>query len=175
MKLRVLILTSFFLLFVSTFLILWNSTTHSHEPGIEVPEEYAQKQAPEYIWTSPETLAKGKKIYTTYCLSCHGEKGDGRGPVAQALNPKPSDFSDKKMVSKMPANYWFWRVSEGGRVEPFRSKGSAMPAWKSILSEEDIWAVIAYEHTFSEHQSPPRAKENSRLENGGKHQNNARD
>ncbi len=64
---------------------------------------------------------------------------------------KPPDLRDRKMMGEMAGSYWFRRVSEGGAVEPFRSMGSTMPAWKDELSVEDRWAVIAYQHTFSEH------------------------
>ena len=67
------------------------------------------------------------------------------------------------MVAEMPGNYWVWRVSEGGLVEPFKSKGSAMPAWKTALSPEDRWAVIAYAHTLSGHHGPHDASQHSEL------------
>lgn len=35
----------------------------------------------------------GKSVYETNCLSCHGPSGKGDGPVGQALNPRPRDFS----------------------------------------------------------------------------------
>ena len=41
------------------------------------------------------------------------------------------------MVAEMTPQYWFWRVSEGGAAEPYRSKGSVMPAYKGSLSAED--------------------------------------
>jgi hypothetical protein len=34
------------------------------------------------------------------------------------------------------SDYLFWRVSEGGMMEPFKSMKSAMPAFKTILSED---------------------------------------
>ena len=37
--------------------------------------------------------AAGKTVYETNCLSCHGATGKGDGPVGQALNPRPRDFS----------------------------------------------------------------------------------
>jgi high-affinity iron transporter len=37
--------------------------------------------------------AAGKTVYDTNCSSCHGPTGKGDGPVGQALNPKPRDFS----------------------------------------------------------------------------------
>jgi mono/diheme cytochrome c family protein len=37
--------------------------------------------------------AKGKSSYTMYCVTCHGEKGDGKGPASASLEPPPRDFS----------------------------------------------------------------------------------
>jgi high-affinity iron transporter len=99
-------------------------------------------------------LARGKEIYETRCAVCHGEQGDGKGPAAVALPVKPPSFRDAKMVNEMAGNYWFWRISEGGLIEPFSSMGSVMPAWKEELSVEDRWAVIAYTHRFSGHEGP---------------------
>src|SRR6267378_2192753 len=36
---------------------------------------------------------RGKAVYERYCLSCHGEHGDGRGYSAQWLDPRPRDFT----------------------------------------------------------------------------------
>jgi mono/diheme cytochrome c family protein len=99
-------------------------------------------------------IARGKEIYTTRCAVCHGDAGDGKGPAGLVLPLKPPDLGDKAGVAEMRDNYWFWRVSEGGLVEPFKSKGSAMPPWKGELSVEDRWAVMAYQHTFSGHDGP---------------------
>lgn len=37
--------------------------------------------------------AKGKAVFETNCMSCHGATGKGDGPVGAALNPKPRDLS----------------------------------------------------------------------------------
>jgi mono/diheme cytochrome c family protein len=124
---------------------------HAHVPA---PIEYADTHPPLSIWTDARLIARGKAIYSAKCSVCHGDTGDGKGPAGQALPLKPSDFRDKAGVAEMRDNYWFWRVSEGGQVEPFKGKGSAMPAWKNDLPVEDRWAVMAYQHTFSGHQGP---------------------
>ena len=108
-------------------------------------------------------IARGKEIYAAKCALCHGDKGDGKGPGAVNLPLKPADLTDAKMVAEMPGNFWFWRVSEGGLVEPFKSKGSVMPAWKGELSTNDRWAVIAYAHTLSGHTGPHVASEHEAL------------
>ena len=122
-----------------------------HEP---VPSEYKSAHVPASAWTNPRLIARGRQIYADRCAVCHGDGGDGKGPAGAALPLKPPDLRDRKMVGEMTGNYWFWRVTEGGLVEPFKSAGSMMPAWKDELSVEDRWAVIAYQHTFSGHEGP---------------------
>jgi mono/diheme cytochrome c family protein len=124
---------------------------HAHEHPTP-PPEYAKVHAPAGTWTNARTIAHGKEIYEARCAVCHGARGDGKGPGAASLQVKPADFTDRKMVAEMTDSFWFWRVSEGGTVEPFKSEGSAMPAWKGVLSEQDRWAVIAYQHTLSGHR-----------------------
>ena len=120
----------------------------------DVPAEYKRRHVPAAAWTDPRMITRGKEIYATRCAVCHGETGDGKGPAGVALPIKPPDLRDTRMVNEMAGNYWFWRVSEGATVEPFKSMGSVMPAWKDELSVEDRWAVIAYQHTFSGHTGP---------------------
>jgi mono/diheme cytochrome c family protein len=127
------------------------SGQHAHEHPTP-PPEYAKLHAPAGTWTDARTIARGKEIYDARCAVCHGARGDGKGPGAASLQVKPADFTDRTMVAEMTDSYWFWRVSEGGVVEPFKSEGSAMPAWKGVLSEKDRWAVIAYQHTLSGHR-----------------------
>jgi mono/diheme cytochrome c family protein len=124
---------------------------HIHVPA---PLAYADAYVPPSVWTDPSMIARGKEIYMTNCAVCHGDEGDGKGPAGLALPLKPSDMRNQAAIAEMRDNFWFWRVSEGGLVEPFRSKGSAMPPFKDTLSAEERWAVMAYQHTFSEHQGP---------------------
>ena len=148
-------------------LALWRAQAaggpgHDHEhPAI--PAAYANAHVPTHAWTNPKMIAKGKEIFVAKCVLCHGEKGDGKGLGAVNLPLKPADLTDGKMVAEMAGNYWVWRVSEGGLVEPFKSKGSAMPAWKAELSMNDRWAVIAYAHTLSGHRGPHVASEHQQL------------
>ncbi|HLC41717.1 MAG TPA: c-type cytochrome [Methylomirabilota bacterium] len=124
---------------------------HAH---VSLPLEYADQHIPPEIWTDSALITLGKEIYTRSCAVCHGAQGDGKGPAGLALPLKPSDLTDQAAVAAMRDSYWFWRASEGGAVEPFKSRGSAMPPWKETLSVQDRWAVIAYQHSFSGHRGP---------------------
>ena len=137
-----------------------SGTAHLHAP---VPPEYRSAHVPSAAWTDPRMIARGREIYASRCAVCHGEEGRGDGPAVTALPVRPPDLRDPGMVGEMAGNYWFWRISEGGLVEPFRSQGSIMPAWKDELSVEDRWAVIAYQHTFSGHQGPHVTSEHPQM------------
>jgi Cu/Ag efflux protein CusF len=78
---------------------------------------------------------------------CHGADGKGTGPVAKGLPHAPADLTHH--FHRAPGDgdaYLFWRVSEGGQVEPFKSSQSAMPAYKTVLSADQRWDVLAYVH-----------------------------
>ncbi len=87
-----------------------------------------------------ETVERGATVYAGNCASCHGATGAGDGPVGRTLSPPPANLA---WLAQMPMVQWdpfmYWTVAEGGT--PF---GSAMPSFKNVLSNDDIWAVIAY-------------------------------
>src|SRR5262245_34339429 len=43
-----------------------------------------------------DRVAQGKELFDNHCAACHGEKGDGNGPAARFLYPKPRDFTEGK-------------------------------------------------------------------------------
>jgi mono/diheme cytochrome c family protein len=136
---------------------------HIHAP---VPPGYVNVTAPLHIWTDPVVLHRGEAIHSTKCAVCHGTQGAGDGPDASWGGPKAGSFLDRAMVAQMTETYWFWRVSEGALVEPYKSKGSVMPAYKDDLSVEDRWAVIAYQHAQSGHAGPHVAAEHPEMQTG---------
>ena len=108
-----------------------------------VPNEYASA-APPVSLDSPDTIAAGKTIFLADCVPCHGIAGNGQGATNPAFGTQPADFTDRARMQTLSPQYLFWRISEGGRVEPFRAQGSIMPAWKFQLTPEQRWQVIAY-------------------------------
>ena len=61
----------------------------------------------------------GKAVYELKCLLCHGEKGDGKGPAAELVLPKPRDFTSglykiRTTVNRTPTDQDIFRmVTEG--------------------------------------------------------------
>lgn len=115
-----------------------------------VPAAYQNAAPPsENFLTETANLEAGRELFNDHCATCHGESGRGDGLAGHTGKLKPANLADPNGVARKPLNYWFWRVSEGGRAEPFHSQGSVMPAWKYHLSETERWQVIAYALSLS--------------------------
>lgn len=113
-------------------------------PGCQGAEDRApQRQVPLQLLQQTSQQQAGKRLFQQHCRECHGTMAEGRTPRAAQLSPSPPDFLSHRYRTLDPA-YLFWRIAEGKRVEPFRSRGSAMPSWKAYLSEEQIWQLVAY-------------------------------
>ena len=82
-------------------------------------------------------VAAGRKFYDANCATCHGVKGDGQGPRAYFINPKPRIFvsAESRALLNRPAIYA--GVSAGKR-------GTEMPAWDKVLSPKEMADVSEY-------------------------------
>lgn len=90
----------------------------------------------------PEPLPEsaGQLIYEEMgCPICHGHQGGGDGFLAEGLSPKPKDFADLELMSRLSDMTMFQSIRHG-------IPDTAMPAWS--LSDEQIWDVISYLKTF---------------------------
>jgi mono/diheme cytochrome c family protein len=91
----------------------------------------------------PLQLRHGRDVYQRRCAGCHGISGDGNGPAAEFLNPRPRDYRQGK--------YKFTSTPRGAKprrqdlVRTIRrgAKGTSMPAFR-WMSDEDLRAVIDY-------------------------------
>jgi len=118
---------------------------HQHDTWESPPAAYAGSRSTR--WEDPAAIARGQQLFQTYCMVCHGTDGKGTGPAATSLPHAPADLTHH--FHRAPGDgdaYLFWRVSEGGQVEPFRSMQSVMPAFKTVLTEGQRWDVLAYVH-----------------------------
>ena len=91
--------------------------------------------------TAAPDAARGAALYAQNCASCHGAKGDGRGPQAVGLDPSPIDFTDAERARKRSLFALYQVIDQG-------LDGTAMPSFAS-LPPDDRWALAAHVGTFS--------------------------
>lgn len=103
---------------------------------------------------TPELLEQGRAVYFRRCSFCHGLLGDGDGPAAEFLDPRPRDFTlgtykfRTTQSGKLPTDEDLFRTVSRGL------SGTAMQAFdneiiKNGLTEDERWAVIAWIKTFA--------------------------
>ena len=79
----------------------------------------------------------GEHLYLDNCAYCHAADGTGRNWIGTFLVPQPPDFTDKRMTSGYTDE----------SIRQSTAKGlpeTSMPAFGSVLSDEQITAIIAY-------------------------------
>ncbi len=82
-------------------------------------------------------VVNGQSKYTQNCLSCHGDKGYGDGPLAASFTKKPNNINEKFKTTWKPDNRLTRRILVG-------KPDSGMPAFEGILSEKDAEDILAY-------------------------------
>jgi mono/diheme cytochrome c family protein len=88
---------------------------------------------------SKEDLLSGGEIYKEMCSRCHGEPGAVSSPLGSSFYPPApllpghgSEWSEREL---------FWIIKHGIR-------NTAMPAWASLLADDDIRQVAALVKRF---------------------------
>ena len=83
------------------------------------------------------SLVAGGMLYKTYCVSCHGEQGNGKGPAAKGLDPEPTNFLDAQGMLPVSPLAAFNTISIG-------LQGTAMTGFSQALNEKQIWDLAFY-------------------------------
>jgi cytochrome c oxidase cbb3-type subunit 2 len=92
--------------------------------------------------------SNGKLVYQRYCISCHGELGNGQGEAAEYMTIKPRDYRQGTFKwrstpsGSLPLDEDLERTLHNGLF------GTYMPTWKAV-DEQSRHDVIAYIKTFS--------------------------
>ena len=93
-------------------------------------------------WLPNEDVARtGEKIYKANCATCHGQKGDLVGGIANARNLVEGQW---KAGDGIIAHF---KVLQNG------IKGSQMVSFKQILNPSERWAVLNWIETISKNKS----------------------
>ncbi|HYS80841.1 MAG TPA: c-type cytochrome, partial [Anaeromyxobacteraceae bacterium] len=84
----------------------------------------------------PAAAERGRSVFNRYCISCHGVDGDGRGPTADWIDPRPriltsGTFKFRSTPSgKLPTDADLYRTITNGLHHTF------MPRWAPTAEME---------------------------------------
>ena len=79
---------------------------------------------------------QGHELYQKYCQVCHGEDGGGDGIMTTLMGIEPMDHSNPNEINRLNNDELIESILEGS--------GRYMPAWKGILSKDEVEALVSY-------------------------------
>lgn len=88
-------------------------------------------------------LLHGADVYARRCEACHGTSGDGNGPAAEYLDPKPRDY--RRGIFKFTSTPYGAKPRREDLARTVRQGivGTSMPSF-DLLAKDDLQAVIDY-------------------------------
>jgi len=95
------------------------------------PTTYFESPIP---YSAPSVL-RGAPLYAEHCAGCHGDYGNGDGPLADSLPRRPPNLATQ-LAAKREGDL-LWAVERG-------VAGTAMPAFAGRLSEEQAWDLLNF-------------------------------
>lgn len=85
----------------------------------------------------------GVDPYDAQCAECHGNTGEGDGPLADTLTPRPTDFT----AVELDEQHVYEVTRHGGEAAGL---SPVMPAFDGVLDDDEIRNVTAYVMELSE-------------------------
>ena len=119
--------------------------------GLILTGLFAFRPAPDH--EIPAVVAQdvelGQAIYAQRCEICHGVEGDGNGPAAASLDPRPRDFRRGWYKIRTTASGQLPTDADLVRVITLGMPGTTMPGWEDVLTDEEILSLAEYVKSFS--------------------------
>lgn len=117
------------------------TSTAQEKPGSgwTLPPDADTQKSP--LTVDQKVLNTGRALYKDKCVRCHGPAGLGDGPDADPDAREKMDLTNPKAADRNPEGVVFHKVWNGRR----RPK---MPAFKEELTEQQVWALVAYVQTL---------------------------
>lgn len=120
-----------------------HAIARGHKPYRFETVEDAERVLVNPLARNKVSIARGRKIFNTYCITCHGERGYGDGPVVNPF-PMPKSLQSDDML-KWKDGHIFHVITKGQGV---------MPSYAQQIQPEDRWAVIHYVRALQRAEHP---------------------
>jgi mono/diheme cytochrome c family protein len=91
---------------------------------------------------------RGREVYERWCSQCHGAEGDGMGPAAAYMLPRPRDFTRGLFQIRTTAGGEIPTDEDILHVINVGMPGTTMPGWEDKLAAADREALVQYVKSF---------------------------
>lgn len=98
---------------------------------------YALHDIPPKVAGMTRQERRGEKLFQINCAFCHGADGSGQNWIGKFMEPHPRNLRDPTFMRNATRGTLAHAIREG-------LPNTSMPAWKSVLKETDIQAIISY-------------------------------
>ncbi len=116
----------------------------------EAMAQWLEFDVPDRPEAGSSFVEAGREVYDTHCWYCHGDEGDGLGPVAEYVWPRPRDFTIASFKLRTTPSGELPTDEDLYRSISLGLPGTAMPAWRSVLTVTERWQVVAYLKSFGD-------------------------
>ncbi|HSC00827.1 MAG TPA: cytochrome c [Burkholderiaceae bacterium] len=93
-------------------------------------------------------MARGAQVYAQQCAACHGARLEGQPEWRRRLpnGRLPAPPHDESGHTWHHADHVLFAITRNGLVPPYAPAGYAsdMPAYRGVLKDDEIWAVLAF-------------------------------
>jgi mono/diheme cytochrome c family protein len=118
-----------------THMIMYGSGVGGPRPAFAADQPTRSVPSSNPLSGDAEAIAQGRRLYTKWCMQCHGRKADGRS----------TRFG---LYAKDLRKFWrgysaFFAIVVSGRPK------KKMPAWAGIIQPEEIQQIGAYLETLA--------------------------
>jgi cytochrome c oxidase cbb3-type subunit 3 len=121
--------------------ISWPRAGYSHREGRIDAESgatpYARHDVPPELTSADARLREGERLFQANCAFCHAADGSGSNWIGSFVEPRPRDLRDAGAMTEMSPQRLRAAIAAG-------VPGTAMPAWQTVFTAEQIDAVAAY-------------------------------
>ena len=83
------------------------------------------------------TEKRGEQLFQQNCSFCHAADGTARNWIGSFLEPHPRDLTSPAFMNNMTHQRLAGVIRDG-------LPGTSMPAWRSVLSDDDVEALVSY-------------------------------
>ncbi len=94
--------------------------------------------------SEPVSLESGRTLYMNNCKVCHGIQGQGDGPIALQLDPKPAVLANPQFTGDE-----FSKPYDNFQIINVGIANTAMVGWADQFSEKELWDITYFIRTFS--------------------------